>query len=61
MDLSFSFKKKFGVTMMQVPTSNFSDLFDVSGDGYDFFVGLQETPNFDAKTSISEVLGDKYR
>jgi hypothetical protein len=58
----FSFKIKFGVTMMQVPTSNFSDLFDVSGDGYDFFVvGLQETPNFDAKTSISEVLGDKYR
>lgn len=45
----------------KVPTSNFSDLFDVSGDGYDFFVvGLQETPNFDAKTSISEVLGDKY-
>lgn len=41
--------------------SNFSDLFDLSGDGHDFFVvGLQEAPMFDAKTSISEILGAKY-
>ncbi|KAG0608167.1 hypothetical protein M758_8G084400 [Ceratodon purpureus] len=45
----------------KVPTSNFADLFDVSGDSYDFFVvGFQEAPNFDAKSSISEVLGNKY-
>lgn len=41
--------------------NNFADLFDVSGESHDFFVvGLQEAPNFDAKTCISEILGDKY-
>jgi len=47
---------------LQVPTSsNFADLLDLSGEGYDFFVvGLQEAPHSDFKTSISEVLGDKY-
>lgn len=41
--------------------NNFASLFDVSGDGHDLFVvGLQETPNFDAKSAISEALGDKY-
>lgn len=46
----------------KVPTSsNFAELLDVSGEGYDFFVvGLQEAPHFDVKTSISDVLGEKY-
>lgn len=47
-------------SFFQVPGSNFADLLDVSGDHDFFIVGLQEAPNVDMKSSLSEILGVKY-
>ena len=47
-------------SFLQVPGSNFADLLDVSGDHDFFIVGLQEAPNVDLKSSLSEILGVKY-
>lgn len=47
-------------SFLQVPGSNFADLLDVSEDHDFFIVGLQEAPNVDLKSSLSEILGVKY-
>lgn len=47
-------------SFLQLPGSNFADLLDVSGNHDFFIVGLQEAPNVDIKSSLSEILGVKY-